>query len=164
MKYIPVASLQNSYEVAGSYFNMSQGNRVRMYQTAHCGPPHTVPHFAQIQLPPGYTSFSSNAQYAPFYHPASCWKDLYEAIQVIKKLIEYYVECQKIFDSKQQLIAIHIYLLKGAQKLICINGWAVWDKLHLLRGEDLAIDNRTLGEILLDKAENQYVQVDCSIS
>ena len=94
VKYIPVASLQNSYEVAGSYFNMSQGNRVRMYQTAHCGPPHTVPHFAQIQLPPGYTSFSSNAQYAPFYHPASCWKDLYEAIQVIKKLIEYYVECQ----------------------------------------------------------------------
>ena len=70
----------------------------------------------------------------------------------------------EIFDSKQFLIAIHIYLLKGAQKLICINCWAVWDKLHLLRGEDLAIDNRTLGEILLDKAENKGVQVACSIS
>ena len=49
--------------------------------------------------------------------------------------------------------------IKGAQKLICITGWAVWDKLLLLRGEDLAIDNRTLGEILIDKAENQGVQV-----
>ena len=48
---------------------------------------------------------------------------------------------------------------QGAQKLICITGWAVWDKLLLLRGEDLAIDNRTLGEILIDKAENQGVQV-----
>ena len=83
MKYIPVASLQKSYQVAGSYFNMSQGNRVKLYQDAHCGPPHTVPHFSQIQLPPGYTSFSSDAQYAPYYHPASCWKDLYEALMVI---------------------------------------------------------------------------------
>ena len=43
--------------------------------------------------------------------------------------------------------------------MICITGWAVWDKLLLLRGDDLAIDNRTLGEILIDKAENQGVQV-----
>ena len=35
----------------------------------------------------------------------------------------------------------------------------MWDKLLLLRGEDLAIDNRTLGELLMDKAENQGVQV-----
>lgn len=83
VQYIPVASLQKSYQVSGSYFNMSQGNRVKLYQDAHCGPPHTVPHFAQIQLPPGYTSFSSDAQYAPYYHPASCWKDLYEALMVI---------------------------------------------------------------------------------
>ena len=49
--------------------------------------------------------------------------------------------------------------LQGAQKLICITGWAVWDKLLLFRAENLSIDNRTLGEILIDKAENQGVQV-----
>ena len=56
-------------------------------------------------------------------------------------------------------VIFHQCYIKGAQKLICITGWAVWDKLLLLRGEDLAIDNRTLGEILIDKAENQGVQV-----
>ena len=35
----------------------------------------------------------------------------------------------------------------------------MWDKLLLFRGEDQSIDNRTLGEILIDKAENQGVQV-----
>ena len=41
----------------------------------------------------------------------------------------------------------------AAKEVICITGWAVWDKLQLFRGEDLAIDNRTLGEILKDKAK-----------
>ena len=82
VQYIPVASIQKSYDVAGSYFTMSKGNRVRLYQDAHCSPPHTVPHFAQMQLPPGYTSFSSDPINSPYYHPASCWKDLYEAIMV----------------------------------------------------------------------------------
>ena len=37
-----------------------------------------------------------------------------------------------------------------AQELICITGWAVWDKLHLLRGaED---DGVTLGQLLIEKA------------
>ena len=49
--------------------------------------------------------------------------------------------------------------LQGAEKLICITGWAVWDKLLLFRAENLSIDNRTLGELLIDKAENQGVQV-----
>ncbi len=40
----------------------------------------------------------------------------------------------------------------AAQKLICITGWAVWDKLQLLRGADQSIDSRTLGEILIEKA------------
>ncbi len=43
--------------------------------------------------------------------------------------------------------------LMQAQQVICITGWAVWDKLQLFRGDDLAIDRRTLGEILTDKAE-----------
>ena len=43
--------------------------------------------------------------------------------------------------------------IMGAQYFICITGWAVWDKLQLFRGEDLAIDRRTLGEILVDKAK-----------
>jgi hypothetical protein len=50
------------------------------------------------------------------------------------------------------------YSLMGAQKLICITGWAVWDKLQLLRGADQSIDSRTLGEILIEKA-NAGVQV-----
>ena len=45
-----------------------------------------------------------------------------------------------------------------ARELICITGWAVWDKLQLFRGDDLAKDQRTLGEILVDKA-NQGVKV-----
>lgn len=40
----------------------------------------------------------------------------------------------------------------GAEELICITGWAVWDKLHLLRG--LQDDGKTLGEILIDKANS----------
>ena len=35
----------------------------------------------------------------------------------------------------------------------------MWDKLLLFRAENLSIDNRTLGELLIDKAENQGVQV-----
>ena len=85
-KYIPVASIQKSYNIAGSYFPMSKGNRVRLYQDAHCSAPQTVPHFSQMQLPPGYISFSSDPINSPFYHPASCWKDLYEAIQVYLEL------------------------------------------------------------------------------
>ena len=45
-----------------------------------------------------------------------------------------------------------------AEQLICITGWAVWDKLKLFRGADLNIDNRTLGELLIEKA-NQGVKV-----
>ncbi len=37
-----------------------------------------------------------------------------------------------------------------AEVLICITGWAVWDKLHLLRGS--ASDGVTLGQLLVDKA------------
>ena len=45
-----------------------------------------------------------------------------------------------------------------AKHLICITGWSVWHELQLLRGEDLAVDQRTLGEILVDKS-NQGVNV-----
>ena len=45
-----------------------------------------------------------------------------------------------------------------AKHLICITGWSVWHELKLLRGEDLIIDQRTLGEILVEKA-NQGVKV-----
>ena len=45
-----------------------------------------------------------------------------------------------------------------AKHLICITGWSVWHELQLLRGEDLSMDQRTLGEILVDKA-NQGVNV-----
>jgi len=45
-----------------------------------------------------------------------------------------------------------------AREIICITGWAVWDKLQLFRGQDKARDQRTLGEILVDKA-NQGVKV-----
>lgn len=50
------------------------------------------------------------------------------------------------------------YTLKDAQKLICITGWAVWDQLELFRGEDKAIYNKTLGELLIEKA-NEGVKV-----
>ena len=52
--------------------------------------------------------------------------------------------------------------LINAREIICITGWAVWDKLQLFRGDDLAKDRRTLGEILVDKANqgvNVYVMV-----
>ena len=50
------------------------------------------------------------------------------------------------------------YTLRNAKKLICITGWAVWDQLHLFRGADKAIYNKTLGELLIEKA-NEGVQV-----
>ena len=81
-QYIPVASKPKSYELANSYFNVSKGNRVRMYQDAHCPAPQAVPYFSQIQLPPGLVSHSDSNLGGPCYHPASCWKDIYEAIQV----------------------------------------------------------------------------------
>ena len=52
---------------------------------------------------------------------------------------------------------VHRALTK-AEQVICITGWSVWTKLKLLRGEDASKDDRTLGQILLDKAE-QGVQV-----
>ena len=51
--------------------------------------------------------------------------------------------------------------LMQAEHLICITGWAVWDKLQLFRGADQNIDSRTLGEILIEKA-NQGVQASTS--
>ena len=41
-----------------------------------------------------------------------------------------------------------------AKEFICITGWSVWHRLKLLRGADLSIDQRILGEILVDKANN----------
>ena len=41
-----------------------------------------------------------------------------------------------------------------AKEFICITGWSVWHALKLLRGDDLSIDGRTIGEILKDKANN----------
>ena len=43
--------------------------------------------------------------------------------------------------------------LMQAQHIICITGWAVWHALKLFRGADLDIDSRTLGEILIEKAQ-----------
>ena len=48
--------------------------------------------------------------------------------------------------------------LVEAQSLICITGWSVWTKLKLFRGEDSKTDERSLGEILVDKA-NRGVKV-----
>ena len=48
--------------------------------------------------------------------------------------------------------------LVEAQNLICITGWSVWTKLKLFRGEDSKTDERSLGEILVDKA-NRGVKV-----
>ena len=45
------------------------------------------------------------------------------------------------------------HAIMAAEHIICITGWAVWDKLNLFRGKDLNIDNRTLGEILIEKAD-----------
>ena len=50
------------------------------------------------------------------------------------------------------------YTLVEAKHIICITGWAVWHAIKLFRGADLEIDQRTLGEILLDKAQ-EGVQV-----
>ena len=49
-----------------------------------------------------------------------------------------------------------------AEQLICITGWSVWTDLKLFRGENQTIDPRTLGQILVDKANrgvNVYVMV-----
>ena len=46
-----------------------------------------------------------------------------------------------------------------AQEFICIGGWAVHVNIQLLRGDDLEIDSRTIGEILVDKA-NKGVSVN----
>ncbi len=47
---------------------------------------------------------------------------------------------------------VHSALI-NARHIICITGWAVWTKVKLFRGEDMHIDSRTLGELLLNKAE-----------
>jgi phospholipase D1/2 len=45
------------------------------------------------------------------------------------------------------------HTLMEAQHIICITGWAVWHAIKLFRGADLSIDSRTLGEILIEKAQ-----------
>ena len=45
------------------------------------------------------------------------------------------------------------YSLMEAKHIICITGWAVWHAIKLFRGSDLNIDQRTLGQILVDKAQ-----------
>ena len=52
---------------------------------------------------------------------------------------------------------VHSALIQ-AENLICITGWSVLTGLKLLRGEDQAADLRTLGQILVDKA-NQGTKV-----
>ena len=52
--------------------------------------------------------------------------------------------------------------LVEAKDLICITGWSIWTELKLLRGNDAHIDDRSLGEILVDKANegvNVYVMI-----
>ena len=52
--------------------------------------------------------------------------------------------------------------LVEAKDLICITGWAFWTELKLLRGNDAHIEDRSLGEILVDKANegvNVYVMI-----
>ena len=48
--------------------------------------------------------------------------------------------------------------LVEAKNLICITGWSIWTELKLLRSNDAHIDDRSLGEILVDKA-NRGVKV-----
>ena len=50
------------------------------------------------------------------------------------------------------------FTLRAAKKLICITGWAVWDQLYLFRGENKKIYDKTLGELLIEKA-NEGVTV-----
>jgi len=45
--------------------------------------------------------------------------------------------------------------IMNAKEIICITGWAVWDKLQLFRGSDLSKDSRTLGEILRDRSAEE---------
>ena len=52
--------------------------------------------------------------------------------------------------------------LVEAKDLICITGWSIWTELKLLRGNDAHIEDRSLGEILVDKANegvNVYVMI-----
>jgi phospholipase D1/2 len=51
-----------------------------------------------------------------------------------------------------------VVLVQEAERIICVSGWSVWDKLRLFRGSDVAIDGRTLGELLLARA-NEGVDV-----
>ena len=41
----------------------------------------------------------------------------------------------------------------NSKQLICITGWSVWTDLKLLRGKDSSADDKTLGELLIQKAE-----------
>ena len=50
------------------------------------------------------------------------------------------------------------YAFVEAKHIICITGWSVWPMLQLFRGVDQAIDERTLGQLLIDKS-NEGVKV-----
>ncbi len=54
-------------------------------------------------------------------------------------------------------------MFHSKRDIICITGWSLWVKLQLLRGADLAVDSRTLGDILVEKA-NSGTQVKQQIS
>ena len=46
--------------------------------------------------------------------------------------------------------------IQEAENLICITGWAVWDKLHLLRGSDS--DGVTLGKEIFAQLHRALVR------
>ena len=48
--------------------------------------------------------------------------------------------------------------IRNAEQVICITGWSVWTELKFFRGTDTSIEKRTLGQILVDKA-NRGVKV-----
>ena len=52
--------------------------------------------------------------------------------------------------------------IMDAKHIICITAWSLWTELKLFRGKDKNKDQRTLGEILLDKANagvNVYIEL-----
>ena len=124
--------------------NLKVGFCLHLFTAQHGGASHSFSYFYSANLENTY-----NVEPCYFQMHQNCRVTLYQDACVPKNLPQfanlpvYPASCwHDLYDT-----------IMAAKEVICITGWSVWDKLQLFRGEDQAIDKRTLGEILKDKAK-----------
>uniref|UniRef100_A0A6A7FYI4 phospholipase D n=3 Tax=Hirondellea gigas TaxID=1518452 RepID=A0A6A7FYI4_9CRUS len=73
LSFVPLESIEYSFEVPDCYFPMKEGCKVRLYQDAHCP---TLPLYESVPTASG-----------DLYDPPCAWTDLYKSLKKAEKFI-----------------------------------------------------------------------------